>query len=182
MRPGLIRFKAIGKNILKYFKNESGVHIWQRIPPTEKRNRVHTSTITVAILSDSKPNDIEINDDDLDWKYTRDSGPGGQHRNKTNSCVHLTHIPTGTKVKIDGRKQSYNKKQALNILKEKIQEREINTFHSEQSIIRNQQIGSAIRGDKVRTIRVRDDIVIDHRLNRKITYKEYIRGNLSKLR
>lgn len=109
-------------------------------------------------------------------------GNGGQKKNKTNSCVDLTHIPTGIKVRIDSRSQAANKKHALFILRARLKEKQQNEFYKNRSIIKKQQIGSGMRGDKIRTIRVRDNQVIDHNLNRKITYKEYSRGDLSGLR
>ena len=181
-RPGFIRFKATGKNVERYFKNESGGHRWQRVPPTEKKGRYQTSTITVVVLESVSPKEIKIDPRDLDWKFTRGTGPGGQHKNKTDSCVNLTHIPTGIKVKVDGRSQWSNKEVALTVLRNRIKAKNKSAYISKMSAIRKQQAGSGMRGDKVRTIRIRDDIVVDHELNRRISYKKYRRGDLSGLR
>jgi peptide chain release factor 1 len=96
--------------------------------------------------------------------------------------VNLTHIPSGIKVKVDGRSQSTNKADALFVLKARLKEQQANKFYSNRADIRKQQVGSGMRGDKIRTIRVRDNKVTDHVLNKKISYKEYSRGDLSRLR
>lgn len=181
-RSGYICFKASGKDVYEYFKNEAGGHRWQRIPPTERRDRVHTSTITVAVLEEVNPKDIQILEKDLDWKFSRGTGPGGQHKNKTDTCVNLTHIPSGTKVRVDGRSQHTNKENALFILKAKLKEATRNQFFQDRDKSRKEQVGSGMRGDKVRTIRVRDDLVTDHRMNRTTTYAQYAKGDLSDLR
>lgn len=181
-RSGFVRFRVAGKNIYKYFKNEAGGIRWQRIPPTEKRGRVQTSTITVAVLTEISYKEIQINKKDLSWKFTRGTGPGGMNKNKLDTCVNLTHIPSGIKVRIDGRSQSANKIDALFILRARLKEQLSNKFCSNQANIRKQQIGSGMRGDKIRTIRVKDNIVTDHRLNKKISYKQYARGDLTELR
>jgi len=134
------------------------------------------------VLIEVSPKEVQINEKDLDWKFTRGTGPGGQHKNKTDSCVNLTHMPTGIKVKVDGRSQTSNKVDALFVLKARLKEQQRNKFYSNRADIRKQQVGSGMRGDKIRTIRVRDNQVTDHVLDRKISYKEYSRGNLERLR
>ena len=134
------------------------------------------------MLIEVSPKEVQINEKDLDWKFTRGTGPGGQHKNKTDSCVNLTHMPTGIKVKVDGRSQTSNKVDALFVLKARLKEQQRNKFYSNRADIRKQQVGSGMRGDKIRTIRVRDNQVTDHVLDRKISYKEYSRGNLERLR
>lgn len=136
----------------------------------------------MAVLTEINNREVKINEKDLDWKFTRGTGPGGQHRNKTDSCVNLTHIPSGIKVRIDGRSQASNKVDALFVLKARLKEHQDNKVYSKQANIRKEQVGSGMRGDKIRTIRVKDNRVVDHKLNKKITYKEYSRGNLSGLR
>jgi len=136
----------------------------------------------VAVLTEASPKEVQINEKDLDWKYTRGTGPGGQHKNKTDSCVNLTHIPTGIKVKVDGRSQSSNKEHALFVLRARLKEVQADKFYANRANVRKQQVGSGMRGDKIRTIRVRDDIVTDHNLNTKISFREYSRGDLSRLR
>ena len=181
-RSGYMCFKVSGKDAYEYFKNEAGGHRWQRIPPTERKGRVQTSTITVAVLEEVNPKDIQISDKDLDWRFTRGTGPGGQHKNKTDTAVQLTHLPTKIMVRCDGRSQSTNKESALSILRSKLKSIELNQTHSNINNIRQQQIRSGMRGDKVRTIRVRDDLVTDHRMDKTTSYSKYLKGDLSELR
>lgn len=182
MRSGFISFKASGKKAKEIFKNEAGGHRWQRIPPTEKRGRVHTSTITVAVLTEVSHREFDINYKDLDWKYSRGTGPGGQHRNKTDSCVNLTHIPTGLKVRVDGRSQDSNKIMALQILRARLKDEQHSKLYNARNKTRQSQVGSGMRGDKIRTIRVRDDQVTDHVTGHTTTYKKYSRGDLNGLK
>jgi len=179
---GYVCFRVVGEKALECFKNESGGHRWQRIPPTERRGRIQTSTITVAVLKEASQQDMQIKDSDLEWRFSRGTGPGGQHKNKTDTCVQLTHRSTKITVRCDGRSQHANKISALSILCARLKELAENQIHSAANDSRQQQIGSGMRGDKVRTIRVKDDIVVDHKLNRKTRYSKYIKGDLSDLR
>lgn len=179
---GFVCFRAVGSKAYECFKNESGGFRWQRIPPTEKRGRVQTSTITVAVLKEVSQQEVQIRDGDLEWHFSRGTGPGGQHKNKTDTCVQLTHKPTGLTVRCDGRSQHANKISALSILRARIKDVENNQIHNTANNSRQQQIGSGMRGDKVRTIRVKDDIVVDHKLNKKTRYSKYVKGDLSDLR
>lgn len=181
-RSGFIVFKASGKNAIKLFKNESGGHRWQRVPPTEKRGRYQTSTITVVVLEPVDKSKVQINPKDLNWKFSRGTGPGGQHKNKTDTAVQLTHLPTKIVVRCDGRSQDGNKNTALEILKAKIKAIRLDKQYQKRNSMRKEQAGSGMRGDKIRTIRVRDNKVIDHRLNKTTAYKKYMRGDLTDLR
>lgn len=110
-----------GEGAYKRFKYESGVHRVQRIPETESKGRVHTSAITVAIMPEVDELDIEIKEEDLEVKACRASGAGGQHVNKTDSAIHMTHLPTGVSVFCqEGRSQHKNRERALQILRSKI--------------------------------------------------------------
>lgn len=171
-----------GSKAAACFANESGGHRWQRIPPTEKRGRVQTSTITVVVFNEAGFNEIHINAKDLQWKFSRGTGPGGQHKNKTDTAVRLTHVPTKVVVTCDGRSQADNKKNALSVLKAKLKQIKLDEQREVRDNARKTQAGSGMRGDKRRTIRVRDNKVTDHILNKKISYKQYIRGNLVDLR
>lgn len=139
---------------------------------------MQTSSITVAVLSQEQVNIVNINEKDLEWKTRRGSGPGGQHRNKTESTVDLLHIPTGIRVTADSRSQHQNKIAALASLKKKLLEISSNKNIKDRNNIRQSQIGQGMRGEKRRTIRVQDNQVIDHILNKTMSYKEYQRGNL----
>jgi len=145
------------------FRNEGGGHRWQRIPPTEKRGRVQTSTVTVAVLSiPETPEGLNLND--VEITTTKGDGPGGQHRNKTESAVIAIHRPTGIKVRIESdRSQHKNKATALAVLAAKVAEVGAMKGRNEVNQSRRQQVGSGERGDKVRTYRQRDNQVNDHR-------------------
>lgn len=177
-RPGIIIFEVSGKKAQKAFENETGGHRVQRIPSTEKRGRVHTSTITVAVLPIHKGRKVQIDNRDLDWKFCRGSGAGGQHRNVTDSAVQLTHLPTGTQVRIESeRSQHANKELALEILEARLQENMKAQQVSKRASKRKAQVGSGMRADKRRTIRVRDDQVKDHVTGKSWSYKKYARGD-----
>lgn len=180
-RPGLIIFRASGKGVEKAFSNEPGGHRWQRVPPTEKRGRVHTSTITIAVLPEKNFKDFSFKEEDLKWSFARGSGKGGQHKNKTDTCVRLTHLPTKISVRIDGRSQSSNKEEALKILYARVALEKRKAAYQSREKQRKDQVGSGQRGDKVRTIRVQDGIVTNHLTNKKISYKKYKSGDFSDL-
>ena len=180
-RKGFVCFQVSGKKVNKIFANEGGGHRFQRVSPTDKRGRVHTSTITIAILPELQQHEYCLDDKDLQYTTRRGSGAGGQHRNVTDSCVDLIHIPTGIKVTIDGRCQHKNKALARKILCAKLLDNE-----RQQSILlrnrdRKQQVGCGMRGDKRRTIRVNDNQVVDHILGKSTTWKDYAKGNFDGL-
>lgn len=163
------------------FSNEAGGHRWQRVPPTEKRGRRQTSTITVAVLAEPQEHEYHLDERELQIFTRRGSGNGGQHRNMTDSCVDVVHKPTGIKVTIDGRYQHKNKALAKQILRAKLLARERERDIIQRNKNRKQQIGCGMRGDKRRTIRVHDNQVIDHVLDKTISYKDYAKGNFDQL-
>jgi peptide chain release factor 1 len=178
-----VAFKATGKKAVSVFEHEAGGHRWQRVPPTEKRGRTQTSTITVAVLSETKAKQIHLAPGDLIEQFTRGSGPGGQHRNKTSSAVHLKHVPTGLKVFVDdGRSQKSAREVARELLRLKLQQREDHQRNQSRRNTRKEQIGSGMRGDKIRTIQVQNDTVVDHRTGKRTNYKKYVRGKFKELR
>lgn len=180
--PGIVTFKVTGQNARQIFEKEAGGHRWQRVPPTEKRGRKHTSSITVAVLAEAQTVTIRLRDDDLTFRYYKAGGKGGQHRNKTDSAVEVTHIPTGIKAKCDSeRSQHLNKDIALELLKQKLIEGQKTSQAHKRSVERREQVGTGLRGDKVRTIQEQNDQVIDHRTNNKISFKAYCKGEVSKL-
>jgi peptide chain release factor 1 len=181
LRPGYVLLQVSGKDI-DVFRHEAGGQRWQRIPPTEKRGRVHTSTVTVAVLEAPKHSDISIPPQDLEESFVRGSGPGGQHRNKTATCVVLRHIPTGIRVRIDGgRSQHRNREVALEVLVAQLKQQQQFKQQEQHNQNRRHQIGSGQRGDKVRTIQVRNDRVVDHRTGKTTSFKRYRRGHLEDL-
>lgn len=127
-------------------------------------------------------NEVHVDAKDLRWKFSRGTGPGGQHKNKTDTAVRLTHVPTGIVATCDGRSQADNKKNALSVLRAKLKQIELDKQHQSRNNIRRNQVGSGMRGDKIRTIRIKDDQVTDHQLNKTTRYKKYVRGDLTDLR
>lgn len=158
------------------FAQESGGHRWQRVSPTEKHGRIHTSTITVAVLFPEAPAHGAVNND-IDIITTRGGGPGGQHRNKNETTVVAIHRPTQTRVRINERSQHRNKQQAVHELKERVNGRIAAKNHATRNDKRRRQIGSGMRGDKIRTYRERDNVVIDHRTNTKCRLSDWRAGN-----
>ncbi len=165
-----------GKNAKEVFKNEPGGHRFQRVSPTEKRGRVHTSTVTVAVL-DENTFDFELNLRDVKYIMTHSSKPGGQNVNKVESCVTAVHVPTGISVKIEARDQHKNKALATRILSERVSEHFYTQRNKERAAKRKAQTGSGMRGDKRRTYRVRDDKVVDHITGQKWKFSKWIKGN-----
>lgn len=177
-RPGLIVFRANGDKAFSFFKDESGGHRWQHVPANDKRGRIQTSTVTVAVLPEPTAVDVVINDRDLDWATCRGSGPGGQNRNKVESAVILTHTPTGISVRCENeRSQEQNRRTALAVLRARLWEARENEVHSARAEDRKKQVGSGMRGDKRRTIREQDGVVTDHITGKRWRFKEYERGD-----
>lgn len=171
-------FKVSGKKAKKTFAHESGGHRWQRVPPTEKKGRRQTSTITVAVLQIPTTTEIKIDPDDLDWKTCRGSGAGGQARNKLETAVQLTHIPTNTSVRCENEKSQHrNRETALELLGARLLADKTKTVNSQRAKDRQAQVGSGMRADKRRTIRTQDNLVTDHILNKTWSLKDYLKGN-----
>lgn len=182
MRPGFIRFKATGHKVRKIFSKEVGGHRWQRIPPTEKRGRRQTSTITIACLDEDGPIKIELNDQEMDIKTTKGSGPGGQKRNKVETAVQIKHKPSGEFVSIClSTSQKKNKDEAKKILQNRLEAKASKSRKRKRDKLRKQQVGTGMRGDKVRTIQVHHNKVVNHANGKSITFKDYQRGMIEKL-
>jgi len=148
------------------------------VPPTERKGRVHTSTVTVAVLAEPKAHELELRDADLEITTMRGSGAGGQHRNKTDSAVRIRHVPTGVEVRCESeRSQTLNKETALGLLRARILEARRAAAAGELASDRRRQVGSGMRGDKRRTIRTQDDVVNDHETGKQWRFKDYVRGD-----
>lgn len=167
---------------MRAFAHEAGGHRFQRVPPTEKRGRVHTSTITVSVLPEPSPSDFRLDDRDLDFKTCRGSGAGGQHRNTTDSAVQVTHKPTGIQVRVESeRSQHQNKEMAKNLLRARLMQAEHEAVEDARNAKRRKQIGGGARGDKRRTIAIQRDQVIDHVTGKSTSAKSYLRGDVMSL-
>ena len=167
-------------NRLKY---ESGVHRVQRVPETESMGRIHTSTVTVAVLPEAQEVDVEINPSDLQIDTFRSSGAGGQHVNKTESAIRITHIPTGTVVECqDERSQYKNKDRAMKILRSRILEAERRKQNEAIAGERRAQVGTGDRSERIRTYNYPQGRVTDHRIGLTLYRLEAIlNGDLDEL-
>lgn len=160
-----ISFEVSGQGAYSRFKFESGVHRVQRVPETESQGRVHTSTVTVAVLPEADEVDVEISTADLQIDTYRAGGAGGQHVNKTESAIRITHIPTGTVVECqDERSQHKNKDRAMKILRSRILEAENQKRADEIAGERKSQVGTGDRSERIRTYNFPQGRVSDHRI------------------
>lgn len=161
-----IIFNVSGQNVYGKLKYESGVHRVQRVPKTEKSGRVHTSTVTVAVLPEIEAMDIEIDPKDLKIEASTSSGAGGQSVNTTYSAIKITHLPTGiTAQSQDERSQTQNREKAMAVIRARVYEYEEEKKRKELHEKRRSQIGTGDRSEKIRTYNFPQDRVTDHRIN-----------------
>jgi peptide chain release factor 1 len=178
-----ITFEIKGEDVFSKLKYEAGVHRVQRIPETEKAGRVHTSTVTVAVLPKPKFTEMNIRADELRIDHFRSSGPGGQNVNKRETAVRITHIPTGIVVGSQTeRNQLKNKENALSILSAKLLEKKEEEAFSKLGGERKSQIGSAMRAEKIRTYNFPQDRITDHRAKKKWhNIEDVMEGRMDKM-
>lgn len=156
-----------GKGPFNLFKYEAGVHRVQRIPTTEKRGRVHTSTATISILPELEDIDLHINPADIEFEAYRSGGHGGQNVNKVSTAVRIKHVPTGIVVTASTERfQGQNREIAMNLLRAKLWEIEVEKQHNEISSIKSTQVGRGMRNEKIRTYNFPQDRLTDHRINK----------------
>jgi peptide chain release factor 1 len=176
--------RVVGRGAFSAFKFESGTHRVQRVPATEAQGRIHTSACTVAVLPEQDEIEtIEINPADLRVDTFRASGAGGQHVNKTDSAIRITHIPTGVVVECqDERSQHKNRSRAMSLLKARLLAAEQEKQHSAQAASRKLQVGSGDRSERIRTYNFPQGRITDHRINLTL-YKlaEVMNGGLEEL-
>jgi peptide chain release factor 1 len=172
--------QVTGKDAWETFRNESGGHVVQRVPPTESKGRRHTSQISVAVLPVKDQGDYPaLKKEDLHVEAVRGQGPGGQHRNMTSSAIRMVHQPTKLQVWIDGRSQSQNKQEALRILTARVHNHLKAQRDGAYNAHRKNQLGTGGRGGKTRTYNFIESRVTDHRLKKKTRQiKEVMKGRL----
>ena len=173
---------VIGQNAFELLKNESGVHRVQRVPDTEKRGRIHTSTATVAVLPEIKENEVKINPVDLEWQFYRASTQGGQNVQKVSTAVRLIHNPTGLVTTAqEERFQEQNRKIAMDLLRAKLWEREEARKMAEIAGYRS-PIGRGMRAEKIRTYNYPQSRITDHRVGKSWgNLESIVDGNLDKV-
>lgn len=153
----------------------------QRVPPTEKRGRVHTSTVTVAVLDDLPHTQFQLTEADVRVEWFSGSGAGGQHRNKHQNSCRLIHIASGLVTTSQTRSRQNSYQNAFTALQELLKQSHLTHAHVATNHIRQAQVGSGERGDKIRTIQFQNDRVVDHRNNRSMTASLFMKGHMHKL-
>ena len=178
-----ITFMITGRGAYSRLRYESGVHRVQRVPETESGGRIHTSTVTVAVLPEAEEVDIEINIEDIRVDTFRASGAGGQHVNKTSSAVRLTHEPSGIVVECQsGRSQLKNRETAMTMLRSRLYEMEQEKLDKEYASERRSQVGSGDRSEKIRTYNYPQGRITDHRVHESVhKFEAFLNGDIDEL-
>ncbi|MGZ6012304.1 MAG: peptide chain release factor 1, partial [Caulobacteraceae bacterium] len=171
-----------GDGVYGRMKFESGVHRVQRVPDTEAQGRIHTSAATVAVLPEPEDVEIEVKDSDIRIDTYRASGSGGQHVNKTDSAVRITHLPTGIVVTSSEKSQHQNRAKAMKVLKARLYDMERQALDTARSDARKDQVGSGDRSERIRTYNFPQGRVTDHRINLTLyTLPKVMEGDLDEM-
>ncbi len=178
-----VSFMVVGDGAYSRFKFESGVHRVQRVPETETQGRIHTSTVTVAVLPEVEDVEFELNMDELEITRHHSSGAGGQHVNKTESAIRIIHIPTGIVVDCqDERSQLKNKEKALKVMKSRLYDLECSKQADAVASQRKSQVGTGDRSERIRTYNYPQGRVSDHRIGLTLYYLEnFVNGKLDEM-
>lgn len=173
--------RIVGSKAYDSFKQEAGGHRWQRVPPTEKRGRRQSSTITVAVLPEVSPREAKLHMKDVRIETYRASGPGGQHRNTTDTAVKATHVPTQITACAVSKSQHQNRETAIAMLASRLAERTRTRVENSQNKRRRNQIGSGMRSDKIRTVAMQRNRVENHVNGKTMNTQSYMRGEVDKI-
>ena len=178
-----VTFSVSGKGAYSKLKYESGVHRVQRVPETESQGRIHTSTATVAVLPEVEDVEVKIDEKDLIIETCRSSGAGGQHINKTESCIRMVHIPTGIVVNCqDERSQIKNREKAMKVMKSRLYDYYNTKYQSEYAENRKSQVGTGDRSERIRTYNFPQGRVTDHRIGLTLyTLQNFLMGDMDEM-
>ncbi len=178
-----VTFSVVGKGAYAKLKYESGVHRVQRVPETESQGRIQTSTATVAVLPEVEDVEVKIDEKDLKIDTYRSSGAGGQHVNKTESCIRMTHLPTGIVVTCqDERSQIKNREKALKVLKSRLYDFYNSQYRKEYDETRKSQIGTGDRSERIRTYNFPQGRITDHRIGLTLySLENFLSGDINEM-
>jgi peptide chain release factor 1 len=178
-RSGALVFEVIGKGAGQTFAMESGGHRWQRVPPTEKHGRRHTSTVTVAVFALVEEKEWALHPSEIEEEAIRGDGHGGQHAQKNATTIRAKHIPTGITVRVSTRSLHHSRTKARRELEARVAALRASEQQAVEAEDRRRQVGSGQRGDKIRTVRMQDGRVTDHRTGKKTTVTRYLQGHVA---